>query len=126
MKTRLINADLLKAVWDESVKSVLFPDVLVNTLNPQKIIDAQGENFPAIRESRRNEIDAIIDDLVSSDTPEMLSARLLELDPMIAALYFDRIQAASFALETFDLETVEIPESWYTLTLLLLQQKSFQ
>jgi len=126
MKTKIINMEHLKAIWDAGVKNILFPDALVNKLNPQKIIDAQGDNFPAIRESRRAEIDAVIEELISSDTPEMLSARLLEIDPMIVALYFDRIQAATFALGSADSEIVEIPESWYTLISFLLQQKLFQ
>jgi len=61
-----------------------------------------------------------------SVTPEMLSAKLFELDPMSLSLFYDRIGAASFALRCVESEFVEIPESWYTLTLLLLQQKTFQ
>lgn len=126
MKLRIINTELLKATWESGARNVLFPDALVRNLNPQILIDAQGDNFPAIRESRRAEIDVLIEELISSDTPEMLSAKLLEIDPMSVALYYDRIQAANFALESLDQEMVQIPDSWYALTLLLLQQKMFQ
>jgi hypothetical protein len=74
----------------------------------------------------RPPINVVIEDLINSDTPQVLSVRLLELDPMIAALYFDRIQAAGFALSALDAQAVEIPESWFSLTLLLLEQKMFQ
>jgi len=126
MVTKIISIKLLLATWEAGVNNVLFPVDLVTQLNPQKIIDTQGDNFPAIRESRRAEIDSFIEDLISSDTPELLAEKLRKTDQLTVSLYFDRIQAATFALESSNEEQVEVSESWYDVTLSLLQQKFFQ
>jgi len=127
MELRYINSELLLQAWLAGVENILFPSALVEELKPHNLVDGL-ENLQATRESMRNDVDVYISEILALDTPEELWTKLRQTDPMLVALYFDRIEVACLALERTlkDMPVVEIPESWDTTVRFLLFQKLFQ
>ena len=126
MKMRYIKTDLLLKTWLAGVDTVLFPPALAAELKPESLLDRLGFDLPGEREKNRARVDEVINEIVGY-TPEMLCQELRKIDQSLAALYYDRIRTATFALEQFPPDhVVEIPDSWYESVRLLLHQKLFQ
>ena len=127
MKMRYIKTDLLLKTWLAGVDTVLFPPALIAELRPETFFEQPGFDLPGEREKNRARVDALIARLIDSDTPQILHEELRKTEPSLTALYYDRIQAATFALEQRPQDQiVEIPDSWYELVRLLLHQKLFR
>jgi len=128
MKTRVISTALLFQTWMAGIENVLFPSALSKELNPEDTLDSWGDSLQSNREINRQKTDDFIEKLIESDTPQMLWKALREADPVLTALYYDRIEAATAALASRRdrTELVEIPDSWFSLVLLLLLKKGFQ
>ena len=128
IKTEYISTELLLETWLALVNALLFPPFLEDELRPFDLLNAWGDTLQGKREAYRAEVDLLIDRLLEIDTPEVLWQTVREIDPTLSALYFDRILAATYSLETVKktASAVEIPESRQTLTAFLLLQKLFQ
>jgi hypothetical protein len=125
MKTRFIRTALLIPIWEGSIKSLLFPDVLVNELMPESQLYTWGDNLPVMRNDLRLQVDEFVDGLFDFEKEEELWQKLRETDPRIVSLYYDRLNVASIVLRQTlkDKEAVEIPESWPTFVALMLYQR---
>jgi len=130
MKMKIEKVSHILAVWKAGITKFLFPDFLVSELDPVKILEDRGHLLPPIREQYRPQMDALVDKILDSDVPASIWSRLRKVDPMLMALYFDRVQAATHALEKLSSpekpEYGQFPDSWHALSRLLLMQKPFQ
>lgn len=128
MKMKYENIDLVIATWRAGVENLLFPPDVVDELDPAAKLDGWGDELPVIREEYRDKVDAFIDSVFELETPPSLWSLLRKTDPMLVAFYYDRILAATFSLEQVKqtMPVVQVPESWETLSRLLLFQKLFQ
>lgn len=108
-----------------SIEATFFPDALFNELRPDKQIELWDDELPIMRECLRAEVDAFIERLFDFDKPEELWKALRKTDPRIVSLYFDRLNAATFALKLTlrDVQSVQIPDSWPTFVAQALFQK---
>lgn len=127
MKMKYIETELLHKTWLAGIENVLFPSSLIKELHSQDILE-KWDDLPFKREQYRDQVDVLIAKVIDSDTPEYVQVLLRKTDPKIVALYFDRLVAASFALDMIrqQMKVAEIPESWETTIRLLLFQKLFQ
>ena len=126
MKMRYIKTDLLLKTWLAGVDTVLFPPALIAELRPASLLEQPDFDLAGEREKNRARVDELINEIVGY-TPEMLCQELRKIDQSLAALYYDRIRTATFALEQFPPDhVVEIPDSWYESVRLLLHQKLFR
>jgi len=125
MKTRIVGTEYLLEMWRMSVEGMFFPDSLFNELRPDKQIETWGNKLSDMREKLRSDVDSFIERLFEYDTLEELWKTLHETDPKIVALYFERLNAATFALnDSVDgKDVVSIPDSWPTFVALMLFQK---
>ncbi|MFA4916976.1 MAG: hypothetical protein WC560_09940 [Syntrophales bacterium] len=122
MKTQFINNKDLLTLWEVTISATLFPKVLIDELRPFDMLDDWGDNLPVMRQRLQLEVDAFIERVLTfNNTPELWSA-LRELDPSVMALYCDRLNAATYALQNLNVEMVEIPASWSTFIAQLLFQ----
>jgi len=114
--------------WKAGVDALLFPPDLVKDLHPDEYLGVFGENLPDIREKFRDDVDIFIGSIFELENPETLWKLLRKTDPRIMALYYDRILAANHSLERVrnQKSVVNVPESWDTLSRMLLFQKLFQ
>ena len=128
MKTKYIKSDHLFSVWTTGVEELLFPRHLVKELNPAKTLEDWGYSVIEKRKVHRAAVDSLINKLLDRYTPEYILNTLRQTDPTIVALYFDRVEAATHALETVikEKKMCEIPESWHSVVSGLLLQKIFQ
>ncbi len=128
IKTRHIHTELLLETWLATVSTLLFPSFLEDELRPFDLLNEWGDTLRGKREAYRVEVDLLIDRLLEIDIPENYWQVLREVDPTISALFFDRIQEATYGLETIKkaASVTEIPESPQTLIAFLLLQKLFQ
>ena len=81
----------------------------------------------AFRESNRDRTDELVSRCLSAKTPEERCLLLGKTQPMLVALYYDRIVFVTYYLDhcipwRFDRDC-EIPEDWWTFLHLLLLQK---
>lgn len=128
MKTEFKNTELILETWKAGVNALLFPDILIKELNPVFILDELDDDLPDMREKFRDDVDVFISRVFELEIPQELWTLLRKTDPKIVALYYDRILAATYSLEIVKKKApeAEVPESWNTLSRLLLFQKLFQ
>lgn len=110
----MVGTEYLLTLWVMGITVMFFPDKLLEELRPIEILNAWGNDLPAMREKLRAEVDAFIERVLDFDEPSELWSALRELDPKIMALYCDRLTVATYALKSLKVEMVEIPESWPT------------
>lgn len=111
-----------------SIEAMFFPDTLFEELRPDRQIELWDDELPVMRESLRAKVDEFVDGLFDFDNPEELWSALRKTDSRIVALYFDRLNAATFALKESlkGKDLVQIPDSWPTTVALLLSQRLIQ
>lgn len=127
MKTEIKSTGLILETWKMGVENLLFPDFLINELQPVKIIDEWEDDLQKIREKFRDDVDVFIERIFDLETPQELWILIRKTDPTIMALYYDRILAATYSLDQIkqEKEFAAVPESWDTLNRALLFQKPF-
>lgn len=125
MKTRFIETKVLLPMWEAAIETAFFPQKLMAVLAPEKQLSAWGDELPVMRDLLRYQVDAFVDGLFDYDKPEELWQTLRETDPRIVALYYDRLNAATFAMRIAlrGREAVEIPVSWPTFVAQMLYQR---
>jgi hypothetical protein len=127
MKTEIKSTELILETWKMGVENLLFPDFIINDLQPVKILDAWDDDLPKIRTELRVDVDIFINRIFELETPQELWTLLRKTDQKIMALYYDRILAATYTLDQIKQENefADVPESWDTLNRALLFQKPF-
>jgi len=125
MKKKVIESAHFYNVWRTGVEELLFPGSLVKELNPSKILEDWGERVIQKRIIHRAAVNDLIEKIVDFDVLESIWSILLQAPPDIMALYYDRVEAATHALDYAKdkKEYFEIPESWETVVRGLLLQK---
>jgi hypothetical protein len=131
MKTAWVPAKDILIKWDKTVKERLFPEHFHNLFNPKRILAPleQSSMLEATREKRKLQVDYLIDTVLAYSTLEVLEQKLLSTDPMLVALYYDRICYVTWWIDHFlplrENEPCEVPEDWNTFVSLVLHQKWF-
>lgn len=128
VETRYIRSEELIVMWHAAAAHAMFPDELRAELRPNETLAALGDDIQATRERLRPQVDDLIERMLDADTHEDWWRWLQRTDRTLAALFLDRIQAATFSLETWcrDKEVVQIAKSWTTTVRLLMLQMSLQ
>lgn len=116
MKTRFIKVDMLLAVWDAAVATTMFPDDMRREMRPDETLESWGDSLPEMREQYRAKVDEFIEAVLDADSVAEHRKNLRALDPTVRALYCDRLNAATYAIQeaSRDKVAVEIQASWTT------------
>ena len=125
---KIMNTEHLLETWKAGIDALIFPPGLVEDLKPDEHLDVLGDDLSGTREKFRDDVDVFISRIFELDTPQDLWTLLRKTDPTTVSLYYDRILAATYSLEQIKQEKpfADVPESWDTLSRMLLFQKPFQ
>jgi len=127
-KTRIVSTEYLMELWNMAITELFFPEWLFDELKPIDALNSLGDSLPAMREKYRLSVDEFIESLLDGDDHEEFWESLRKVDPMIMALYCDRLNTATVAVKNMRSakEEIVIPDSWPTVVAALLFQRPLQ
>lgn len=131
METHWLPAKNIVLNWFQTVTTRLFPDKFHSLFDPKKILIPleQHNRLQILRAEYREQIDSLIDNVLSCPTTEDIEKLLSETDPTTVALYYDRVVFGTWYLDNMlpveQNRSCEIPQDWAEFVSLLLHQKWF-
>ena len=131
MKTIWIPTKNIVVKWYNTVKQRLFPEHFHDLFAPTRMLAPleKSRELEAIRDRYRPDVDLLIDSVLACSTNEEIESKLSSADPMLVALYYDRVIFVTYFLDNMipvaENPPCEIPQNWSTFVSLLLHQKWF-
>ena len=131
METTYIPARNLVLEWDKTVRKRLFPSHFHGLFQPKSLL-APLETEKKLEQKRlefKQATDTLVDKALACQSTPELEQMLLESEPMLMALYYDRVVFGTWFLDHMmpvrGNRGCEIPKDWGTFVSLLLHREWF-